>query len=45
MTDLYRHAADLVGMVRSNRLRVLYYRSRLLDDLIQQAVIPLRQGG
>jgi hypothetical protein len=45
MTALYRHAADSVGTVRSNRLRVLYYRSRLLDDLIQQAVIPLRQGG
>jgi hypothetical protein len=45
MAPLYHHAADPVGTLCSDRLRVLYYRSRLLDQVIQQAVIPLGQGG
>jgi 2'-5' RNA ligase len=45
MAPLYHHVADPVGTLRSDRLRVLYYRSRLLDQVIQQAVIPLGQGG
>jgi len=45
MATLYHHVADAVGTVRSDRLRVLYYRSRLLDQVIQQASIPLGQGG
>jgi hypothetical protein len=45
MATLYHHAADPVGTLRSDRLRVLYYRSRLLDQVIQQALIPLGQGG
>jgi hypothetical protein len=45
MATLYHHAADPVGTLRSDRLHVLYYRSRLLDQVVQQAVIPLGQGG
>jgi len=45
MATLYRHAADAVGTLRSDRLRVLYYRSRLLDQVLQQASILLGQGG
>lgn len=44
MAALHRHAADPVGTLRSDRLRVLYYRRRLLDQVIQSAVIPLAQG-
>lgn len=41
MAALHRHAADPVGTLRSTRLRVLYYRSRLLGQVIRSAVIPL----
>lgn len=43
MAVLHRHAADSVGTLRSPQLRVLYYRSRLLDQVIRSAVIPLGQ--
>jgi len=45
MVTLHCHAADPVGTLRSTRLRVLYYHSRLLDRVIQSAVIPLGQRG
>jgi 2'-5' RNA ligase len=45
MATLYPHAADPVGTLRSDQLRLLYYRSRLLDQVIQQVSIPLGQGG
>ncbi len=41
MAALSRHAAHPVGTLRLARLRVLYYRSRLLDQVIRSAVIPL----
>jgi hypothetical protein len=41
MATLHRHAADPVGTLQSGRLRMLYYSSRLLDAVIQQATIPL----
>ena len=43
MAVLHRHAADSVGTLRSPQLRVLYYRSRLLDQVLRSAVIPLGQ--
>jgi hypothetical protein len=45
MATLYHHVAAPVGTLRSDRLRVLYYGSRLLDQIIQQALIPVGQGG
>ena len=45
MAALRRHAADPVGTLRSARLRVLYYRSRLLNRVIRSAAIPLGQRG
>lgn len=39
MAALYSHAADSVGRLRSTRLHVLYYRSRLLNQVIRSAVI------
>lgn len=45
MAALHRHAADPVGTLRATRLCMLYYRSRLLDQVMQQAVIPLGPGG
>jgi hypothetical protein len=43
MAILRRHTADAVGTLRSPHLKVLYYRRRLLDQVIQSAVIPLGQ--
>ena len=41
MAALRCHAAASVGVLRSTRLRLLYYRSRLLDEVIRSATIPL----
>jgi 2'-5' RNA ligase len=41
MTALRRHAADSIGSLHSARLHVLYYRSRLLDQVIQSEAIDL----
>lgn len=41
MSALRRHAAASVGVLRSTRLYLLYYRSRLLDQVIRSAVISL----
>lgn len=43
MTALRCHAGDAVGTLRTARLRLLYYGSRLLDRVLRSAAIPLGQ--
>lgn len=46
MAALHRHAADPAGTLRPSRLRVLYYRSRLLDRVVWSVAVPLgRRAG
>lgn len=45
MSALYQHSADAVGTLHAARLRMLYYGSRLLGQLIRAAVITLDRAG
>jgi len=44
MTSLQRYAAEPVGSFRLVRLRMLYYGSRLLDQVLCSVVIPLNSA-
>lgn len=43
MMTLHHYAAEPVGTLRFNRLHVLYYCSRLLDQVLRSTAIPLGQ--
>lgn len=45
MSALHRHAADPMGTLRSARLHMLYYGSRLLDRIVQSAGILTNSRG
>jgi len=44
MAALHRHAADPVGTLHSTRLQILYYYSRLLDEIGRSTEISLRRN-